>query len=64
MESVFQFFQNSKFKLRTLCELSFREPTIVGREGGKGIPNPSSQLKFGPNSSSQLNFGPDPNYQI
>ena len=33
-----------------------------GREGG--VPNPSSQPKFGPNPSSQANFCQNPSYQI
>ena len=33
-----------------------------GREGG--VPNPSSQPKFGPNPSSQANFCQNPSYQF
>ena len=43
---MFQFFQNSKFKLHILCETSLRDPTIEGREGGRGVPNPSSSLNL------------------
>ena len=35
---------------------------LEGREGG--VPNPSSQPKFGPNPSSQANFCQNPIYQI
>lgn len=64
MESLFQFFSNLKFNLLILCEPSLRDPTIKGREGGRGVPNPSSQPKFDPNPSSQLNCAPNPTYQI
>ena len=37
--------------------------TTEGHEGG-GVPNPSSQPKFGPNPGSQANFCQNPSYQI